>query len=165
MLRAAGALAVFISCAAIGIYKSFRLKKRCDSLSALILCVKHIGAETAFSKRRIESILNSTAREFDMMLFANTAAKIKYSGVQKAWCDSLEEYRQELALSARDISAASTLGAVSDFTGEEQQKCIHTCERLLELALGEASEDYNRTAKLFRSGGILCGMLAVILLL
>lgn len=165
MLKLLGAAAVFISCTSVGFYKSYRVKKRCDSLSALILCIKQIGAATAFSKSRVEIVFNNVARDYNMPIFSDAAASVKKLGVQKAWRESLKEYSYDLALCERDISAAMTLASFSEYSGIEQQKCISTCERLMELSLNEARGEYERTAKLFGSSGVLVGMLAVIMLL
>lgn len=165
MLKAVGAAAVFLSCLAIGFYKAMRMKRRCDSLEALSLCAEHIAAEVSFSKKRIERIFNETARSYNMLVFSDAAARIRTEGIRSAWSKSLEDYAHDMALSARDMSAAKLLGGIGDFTGEEQQRSIRTAKRLLELALGEARADFDRTARLYRSGGVLCGMLAVILLM
>lgn len=166
MLKLIGAAAVFASCAAIGFYKALRLKRRCDSLEKLMLCTEHIGAEIAFSKKRIERIFNETGRKFGLEVFVCAAQRIQSMGVKEAWRSSLADYAKDMALSEHDISAAELLGSgAGDYTGEEQQKGLRTAKKLLELSLTAAREDYARTAKLYRSGGALCGMLAVILML
>ena len=166
MLKIIGAAAVFASCLAIGLYKAMRLKRRCDSLEKLVLCTEHIGAEIAFSKKRIERIFNETGRKFGLEVFACAASRIQGEGVNEAWRSSLADYAKDMALSEQDISAAELLGSgAGNYTGEEQQKGLRTAKKLLELSLSAAREDYARTAKLYRSGGALCGMLAVILML
>lgn len=166
MLKLIGAAAVLAGCFGIGFYKAMRLKRRCDSLEKLTLCAEHIGAEIAFSKKRIERIFAETGRKFGLEVFVCAAMRIQSEGVKGAWKSSLADYAGDMALCESDISAAELLGSgAGDFAGEEQQKGIRTAQRLLELALGAAREDYARTAKLYRSGGALCGMLAVILLL
>lgn len=166
MFKAAGAAIVFLSCLTIGIGKSIRLKKRCKSLETLILCMEYIASEVAFTKRRIEKILIHCGREYNMEIFISAANKIQSVGIKTAWEQSLCDYAKDLALTPQDITAAQLLaGGISDFTGEEQQKGIRTAIRMLELALEAAREDYAKNAKLYQSGGILCGALAVILLL
>lgn len=165
MLKAIGGAAVFLSCLGIGFYKSARLKQRCDSLETLSLCAERIAAEISFSKKRIERIFNETARDFKLPLFADAAVKIHTCGIKSAWQQSLGTYSHDMALTRRDISAAAMLGSIGDFSGEEQQRSIQTARRLLGLAYEEARADRDRTAKLYRSCGVLCGILAVILLI
>ena len=165
MFKFLGAIIIFTACTSFGLIKSYKMKKRCDSLSTLLLSLRRICAETSFTKKRIERIFCEISREFNLPIFFLAASLIKTEGVRGAWEKSINEYSAEMCLSPRDVSAALTLGNAADFSGEEQQKSLRTCERLLELSLAEAKDDYQRGAKLSRSGGILCGILAVILLL
>lgn len=166
MLKLIGAAALIVSSAGIGMYKSLRLKKRCDSLQTLCLCAEHIGAEIAFGKKRIECIFNETGREYGLRVFTAAALRIKNNGVRLAWRESLAEYAGEMALAEQDITAADLLGgAAADFGGAEQQRGIRTAGRMISLAHEAAQAEYDRTARLWRSGGALCGMLAAILLL
>lgn len=165
MFKLIGGGSVFLSCLVLGLFKSYRMKRRCESLSTLLLCTGRIAAETSFSRKRLERIFAEVSREFNMMIFSDAAIHIPADGVKSAWKNSLQKYAESMALTENDIKSAERLGSVGDFTGEEQQKCIRTVERLLELAQNEARADYERTGKLYRSSGVLCGVLAVILLL
>ena len=164
MLKLAGAAAIFLSCLSIGFIKSYRMKKRCDSLNSLILATERIGAEVSFTRKRLERIFNDTARDFYLPVFSDAAVLMLNLGARHAWCRSLSKYADDMALTANDIKAAKTLRSIGDFSGDEQQKLIHTTLRLLELSYQDATDRYNKTGKLYRSCGVLCGMLGIILL-
>ncbi len=164
MLKIIGASAIFLTSVIIGFLRSFRMKKRCDNLLALIMATERIGAEISFTKKRLERIFNETSRNLNLPVFSDAAIYMQQNGVKIAWDKSIRKYADDMGFNERDIKAAQSLGSVGDFTGDEQQRCIHTTKRLLELAHKEALDDYNRTGKLCRSCGVLCGMLVVILL-
>lgn len=164
MLKAAGAAAVFISCLSIGFVKSHRMKKRCDSLKSLILATERIGAEISFSKKRLERIFNEAARDYNLPVFSDAALSMPRVGTKHALNRSVGKYAEDMALTSTDIKAVKSLNSIADFSGNEQQRCIGTTLRLLELSCTEAVERYNKTGKLYRSCGILCGLLGVILL-
>lgn len=164
MLKAAGAAIIFSASLSIGFIKAFRLKKRCDSLSKLILAVERIGSEISFTKKRLERIFNEAARDFLLPVFSDTAIMMQKSGVRHAFDRSIIKYADDMALTKTDIKAAKTLSAIGDFSGNEQQRLIDTTLRLLELSHREAIENYNKSGKLYRSSGVLLGLLGVILL-
>lgn len=164
MFKFAGAAAIFISCVSIGCTKSYRMKKRCSSLNSLILATERIGAEISFTKKRLERIFNDIARDFKLPIFSDTAILMQSVGTRHALSRSLSKYADDMALTAQDIKAAKTLNAITDFSGDEQQRLLQTTLKLLELSYSEATEKYNKTGKLYRNCGVLLGMLGVILL-
>ncbi len=164
MFKLAGALGIFLSSAVFGFGKAYFLKKRCNSLQSLCRAFERIAAETSFTKKRLERIFAETAREYNLPLFADAAFRLQRLGVRAAWEESLNSYASEMALTSSDIKAALTLSALGDYTGAEQQKSIQTSQKLLKLASKEAEEIYEKSAKLYRSSGLLFGLLAVILL-
>lgn len=164
MLKFAGAAAVFISCLSIGFMKSHRMKKRCDTLRAMILATERIGAEVSFSKKRLERIFNEAARDFNLPVFSDAAVAMPRVGAKQAWKRSVGKYADDMALTENDIKAVKSLVAIADFGGSEQQRCIGTTLKLLELSRADAADKFNTTGKLYRSCGVLCGILGVILL-
>ncbi len=165
MLKMLGILSVFFPCLFWGAFKSYRLKKRCDSLGSLRLAAERLGVEISFTKKRLERIFTEVARDFSLPIFFDAAVGAKELGLRSAWEESLEKYSEEMALAATDIKALRALGDIAGYSGEEQQRCIRSLLRLLELSEKEAGQIYERQGKLCRSSGILIGLLAVILLI
>ncbi|MBS7298460.1 MAG: stage III sporulation protein AB [Eubacteriales bacterium] len=164
MLKIIGASVILTSCISIGFMKSLRMRKRCENLSALIAATERIGAEISFSKMRLERIFNEAARDFNLPVFSDAAFMMLRLGTKSAIIRSLKKYADDMALTENDLKAAKNLGAIGDFAGDEQQRCITTTIKLLELSLAEAKDNYNKGGKLYRSCGILFGLLGVILL-
>ncbi len=164
MFKIAGALGVFLPCLVWGILKSYKLKKRCESLSVLKQATERLGVEISFTKKRLERIFTEISRDFSLPVFYNTAILIRKAGLKTAWSESLDRYADEMALSETDIKTLSGLGDISGYAGDEQQRLLHTLTKLLELSCNEAGESYKRCGKLSRSIGLLVGLLLVILL-
>lgn len=164
MFKLAGAVGIFISSMIFGFSKAHTLKKRRESLKSLCRAFERIAAETSFTKKRLERIFAETAREYSLPVFADAAFKLQKFGARAAWEESLTAYSAEMALTEGDIKAALSLSALGDYTGTEQQKSIQASQKLLKLAAQEAEEIYEKSAKLYRSSGLLFGLLAVILL-
>lgn len=164
MLKFVGALGIFLSSVIFGFCKAQQLKKRCESLHSLCRAFERIAAETSFTKKRLERIFAETAREYNLPLFADAAFKLQKLGTKAAWEESLNGYAGEMALTPSDIKAALTLSAIGDYTGSEQQKSILSSQKLLKLSCQEAEECYQKSGRLYRSSGLLFGLLAVILL-
>lgn len=164
MLKLAGAAIIFSASLSIGFIKAFRLKKRCDSLHKLMLATERIGAEISFTQKRLERIFNEAARDFSLPLFSDIAVMMLKTGVRHAFDRSIIKYADDMALTKTDIKAAKTLSAIGDYSGIEQKKLIDTTLRLLELSHREAVDSYNKSGKLYRSSGVLIGLLGIILL-
>lgn len=165
MLRIAGAVGIFLSSLIFGFSKAHSLGKRCESLDKLCRAFERIAAETSFTKKRLERIFAETAREYDLPVFADAAFSLQRLGTRAAWEQSLTSHSADMALTEGDIRAALVLSELGDYTGSEQQKSIQTAQKLIRLAAGDARADYEKSAKLYRTSGILFGLLAVILLI
>ena len=161
MLKAVGAVFVFSCCCLVGLSRALTMKRRVKSLEALLAAVRRIDAEVSFSKKRLERIFNETAQQSGISLFAYAAENMRTAGFKSAWCAAVGD----MALTDTDRQYLLQLSAIGDYTGGEQKKCLHAAERLIELSLAGARDELSKSAKLFSSGGVLVGMLAVILLL
>ncbi len=164
MFKIIGAVSVFASCVIVGFLKSYRLKRRSESLFLFAQAIERLGVEISFTKKRLERIFAEISREFALPIFYDSAISIKTMGLKRSWEEALNKYAHDLALSDSDINTLSAVGDISGYAGEEQQRCIHTLVKLLELSHSEALDIYSRTGKLCRSIGLLLGLLLVILL-
>ncbi len=90
---------------------------------------------------------------------------MRTAGFKSAWRAAVGDACPDMALTDTDRQCLLQLSAIGDYTGGEQKKCLHAAERLIELSLAGARDELSKSAKLFSSGGVLVGMLAVILLL
>ncbi len=164
MFKIAGSICIFLSCLFAGLLKSYKLKKRSESLASLRLAIERMGVEISFTKKRLERIFAELSQDFNLPVFYDTAMMMRSVGLKGAWQENIEAYSREMALADSDMKALESIGDIAGYTGEEQQRCIYTLVKLLELCEAEAKEVYERTGKLYRNMGVLVGLLCVILL-
>lgn len=163
MLKLTGAMLIIISSAFLGFYKAYTLKKRCDSLDKVIAALKTLGSEIAYTKRDIKSVFETIGDTQNLPLFRCTAEKMKVKNCRKALCESIDE--QKMYLLGTDNEILKLLAENLGMTDAETQigAIEHACTRL-EDARKNAVLEYEKNSRLYRSTGILCGLLTVILL-
>lgn len=165
MLKAVGAISILSCCCAIGFSRTAAMKKRVASLEVLLSAIRRIAAEVSFSKKRLERIFNETAQHTQITMFAYAAEKMQTEGLEKAWNSAVCEGCSDMALTDSDRRCLLQLSQIGAYTGDEQKKCLRSAERLIELSLADARDELSKNGRLFSSGGVLGGILAVILLL
>lgn len=163
MLKLTGAILIIMSSAFLGFYKAYTLKKRCDSLDKLIAALKTLRSEIAYTKRDIKNIFETIGDTQNVQLFHRTAEKMKVQNCKKALCESIDE--QKMYLLGTDNEILKILAENLGMTDTETQTGAieHACIRL-EDARKDAIFEYEKNSRLYRSTGILCGLLTVILL-
>ena len=98
--------------------------------------------------------------------FAEAAENIEEMGVAKAWKKAVLDSRKNLGLKESDAEILVGFGENLGRTDREQQtKNIKHLQVLLERAQHEADEDYQRSARLYRSMGILGGIFIAVILM
>lgn len=163
MLKLTGALFIILSSAILGFYKAYTLKQRCDSLDKIIAALKTLKTEISYTKMDIKSIFMSIGDTQNLQLFCCAAEKMDTENCRRALCDSVDE--QKMYLLGTDNEVLKILAENLGMTDTETQTGAieHACIRL-EEARKNAGTEYEKNSRLYRSAGILCGLLTVILL-
>ena len=164
MYKLLGGILIILSGGCLGFLKSFRMKKRINSLTSSLVAFKKMSAEISFTNHRLERILGDISKETSLPLFFDTSLLIKEKGIKKAWDLSLNERKDEMALTDNDIITFKKFPEIFDYTGATQQKSFDTFLKLLTLSKSDAENEYKKTGKLIKSGGFLLSLLVVILL-
>lgn len=165
MFKILGAMCIFSCCCAFGISHTAKMKKRVRSLETLLSAIRRINSEITFSKKRLERIFNEVSQQTGLSLFEQTAEQMHSLGFSDAWQKALFSALDDMALTRDDARCLLSLSQISAYSGEEQKKTLLSAERLCELSLASARDELAKNSRLFTSGGVLVGMLAVILLL
>lgn len=165
-MKLVGAVIIFLSCLIIGFRESDRLKKRTAYLKNVQTALNLIETEISFGKNHLKRIFEGIEKSADCCgLFSETAENIEKSGIKKSWNKSLSDKKDELCLKNDDLEALMTLGNQLGMTDAENQiKNIRYIRELLEKNAQEAEGEYNRLGRLYRSGGIMAGLLLILLL-
>jgi len=164
MHKLLGGILIILSGVYIGFFKTFKMKKRINSLSACLVAFKKMSAEISFTNHRIERILGEISREVSLPLFFDTSLLIKEKGIKNAWDICLNKRKDEMVLTDSDISTLKKFPEIFDYTGATQQKSIDSFIKLLTLLKSDAENEYQKNGRLIKSGSFLLSLLVVILL-
>lgn len=161
-----GGALIIAATTVFGCSKARALSERVNSLLRIKTALSVLESEIIFSanhmKRAFLRLADTVGPAF---LFREAAARLEEDGVGKAWRDAVDKYRKKLCLADEDVRMLKTLSAELGMTDRENQvKNLRRVAALLDTALIKAREEYDRSARLYRSCGIMAGLLVVILL-
>ena len=167
LIKFIGAALVFSAGLFWGLKKSAQLSKRERSLTDIKTALNLLESEIVFSSHylkhaflRISEILSCEG------LFSDMSSGIGEMSASDAWHSALLKNQKQLSLKDKDVEILSILGSELGMSDTEQQvKNIRHVASLLEQNLAQAHDDYVKTAKLYRSMGILGGLFVVIILI
>lgn len=165
MVKLTGCLLIITAFSSFGIIRTRLSKRRCNTLEILIRCVKRMGAEASFSGKRAELILTEAALEYKLPVLRQASGLLSSLGTKSALSTAFTANKEKLSLTSSDIRYASSIHSIFDYSGKEQQENISMVIKLLELSYNDAKNSYEKNARLYKSGGVLCGLLTAILLL
>lgn len=148
-----------------GCTKARALSERVQSLLRIKTALSVLESEIIFSANHMKrAFLRLAETVGPEALFRDAAARLEEEGVCKAWRNAVDAHRKKLCLADEDVRMLKTLSAELGMTDRENQvKNLRRVTALLDTALIKAREDYDRSARLYRSCGVMAGLLAVIL--
>ena len=163
MLKLLGAHFVISGAATSGFLKSRRLNKRSLNLNRLISSLVLLDREISYGKKGIKDALIFIGNSENMPLFTVLSEKIGEFSVCEAFSYSIENC--DMCFSASDKSILydffSSLGCLD---AQSQIKSIIHTRELLIIAQNDACEYYKRYGRLYRSTGLLLGILFALIL-
>lgn len=162
-----GALLVVAACAALGFLKSAELKKRKTSIMNIRTALTALESEIVFSSYYLKHALLHIEKMCECGgIFAETADNIEEMGVAGAWRKAVSGSRKKLGLKESDAEILLGFGEnLGKSAREQQSKNIKHIQALLECAQKEADEEYKKSARLYRSMGILGGIFIAVILM
>ena len=152
--------------AATGVWFSKRLKERERFMSSVILLIKELTVQIRYTNTEIGVILKTASQNeaYQNLLFIAACANISENGdFHPLWNDGVKK-QPYLTPADREL-----LFALGDRLGETdldgQLSFLElTCE-MLKKQQQEASENYRKKGRMYRSVGFLCGLAAGIMVL
>lgn len=163
MVKLIGAVMTGAACGYFGFRMRMTLKMRQKSLADICASLEALEGEIGFSVNRLKKAFERVDRSG---LFTLAAENIERDGAKKAWCDAVHTMQTKLCLTDADCDALLMLGSnIGKTDSDEQIKSIRYVKSLVAAQEKQASEEYNRYARLYSGGGVLVGALIIIILI
>lgn len=163
MFKFAGAVLIVCASAVWGFAASERLKKRRCELTRTISALCILENEIMYGKRDIKSVLRTAGELQGLEMFKKGAERTEKVGIRNGLASAVTENNALLGTDKEILYMLAERLGMTDT--EEQVKNIRHAAGLLEAAEKDAEREYGKSGKLYRTGGILAGCAAVILLL
>lgn len=149
----------------LGFAAADRLRRRRDFLVAFGTTLVVLETEIEFGRYELKRIFSRMCDNKNVYGFYDICSeKIEEKGIKKAWNDAVETVADTAYLTDMDKDALLALGkelGMSDVSG--QKKAIERCAALLSQGAENASGEYYRLARVYRSCGVLAGAFIVLM--
>ncbi len=158
---------IIFACAACGSHMSSGLKKRCEYLDAYAASLESLKAHICFSDFPLEKALRLAGEASAVSdAFSAAADAMKSLGIKKAWDTAVRGTSEAFCLTRADEDALAALGSRLGLTDvEDQKRNIDGVLASLAPLRKQARSQYETNGRLYRSGAVLCGILAAVLLI
>lgn len=167
-----GCLLIFIACTAAGFYQASLLAKRSKQIRMLIHQLQRLETEIVYAMtplpQAIEQIGKQSAPPLSRLFLSisHSLQQQKGKSTSQCWEEGVHRYWHETALQTNEKEIFLRLGhylGISD--REDQKKYILLSLQQLSAEEDIAREKQQRYEKMYRSLGVLSGLLIIILLL
>lgn len=166
-----GAVIVFFSCAAAGMFLACRDRFRADELMEMKRGLLLLKSEIDYSSRPLyEALIDISLKVGGAVseIFEDCGRLLKSrkaSSASEAWETTLKDRKGRTFFHKSDMDALISMGKS---LGGGDRRCqlssIDMAMEYIDLKYEELMKKYSKDGRLFRSGGILCGILIVVAL-
>ena len=163
MLRIIGAGMIIFAGSMIGFLKSDALKKRIDCLGKLISGFNLLETDISYGKTDLSKALFAIGENHKIEMFSAIAKNLQKDGIKVATVGALADEKYLLERDKAPIRAlADNLGMTDSKT---QAGAIKVAVKGLSEGEKQAREEYAKLGRLYRSCGVLGGILGAIILI
>ncbi|MBQ7986106.1 MAG: stage III sporulation protein AB [Clostridia bacterium] len=163
MLRIIGAAMIIFAGSMIGFLKSDALKKRAECLDRIISGLNLLETDISYGKTDLSCALFSIGETHKIGMFKTIAKNLSKDGIKSAICTALGEEEYLLERDKAPIKALADNLGMTDCVAQVQ--AIKRATSSLLDGKKNAQEEYARLGKLYRSCGVLGGILGAIVLI
>jgi stage III sporulation protein AB len=168
MLDLIGALCVLFAGTALGFSISARYADRPKQLRLMLHALQRLETEIAYGRTPLPEALARIAEQMGeplAALFRNAAAQMDGTRpTDEAWRNAVQACWKQTAMKAPEQDVLIRLGqSLGGSDSEDQIKHLRLAMRMLKMEEENAAEDQRKYAKMWKSLGVLCGALVVIL--
>ena len=164
MFKLAGAVLIISAFGLWGFSKSEKLKTRNESLLNIISALALLENEISYAQKSMRDALLQIGTLTNIPLFTAVSKNIGTSDMQEVFSSALSNCNMSLSKSDNQtlLEFSQSLGGLDCVS--QIKSILHTKE-LLKMAQNEAYEEYKKYSRLYRSTGILLGVLFSLILL
>lgn len=163
MFRIIGAAMIIFAGSMIGFLKSENLKKRVECLDRIISGLNLLETDISYREKDLAKTLFSIGENHKIGMFISIAKNLSGCGIKTATGKALAEEEFLLERDKAPIRAlAENLGMTDSVT---QTGAIKRAVLNLLEEKKNAQAEYARLGRLYRSCGVLCGILGAIILI
>lgn len=163
MLRIIGAAMIIFAGSMIGFLKSDGLKKRAECLDRIISGLNLLETDINYGKKDLYGALFSIGETHKIDMFKTIAKNLSKDGIKGAIGTALAEEEFLLERDKAPLRALSDNLGMTD--GATQAQAIKRAVSSLLEGKKNAHDEYARLGRLYRSCGVLCGVLGAIILI
>lgn len=162
-MRIIAGLIVLLLCTAWGFGSSAVLRRRCVLLGELRLLLEHYSIGISCAAETLEELAAGGRGEFAQHLRKCAAEE---TDMRKAWARAVKELSGRAYCGEEELAILSELGEkLGTCSAEGQLSLLRLYSVRLDRLYGQATENADKKGRLYRSGGILAGAAAAVLLL
>lgn len=171
MLKLMGAVLVLFAGAMLGFYQSWRLASRPKQIRGLIHALQVLETEMVYALTPLPEALWKISRKAAVPIsgfFEQVSDRVKREEgitLQEAWEITVLDYWKQTAMKEAEREIASQLGRTLGISDREDQlKHLHLAIHELQGEEMTAIDEQKRYEKMWKSLGILAGVLIVIMM-
>ncbi len=164
-----GSIIVFLSCTAAGMFLASRDKFRADELREMKRGLMLLKSEIDYSSRPLYEALIDISERLEgavSEIFEDSGRLLKsrkVSSASEAWERTLKDRKSRTFFRKNDMEAFTAFG---HNLGGNDRKCqlanIDMAVEYIDMKSDELMKKYSKDGRLFRSAGVLCGILIVV---
>ena len=171
LLRIAGALAVMLGCAGLGVYYSskegFRIYELQELKKALLILSSEIeymraplNIACANIAKRTESTVGALFSTFAELL-ANSEGETAY----QLWCVASDGIKKKTFMAPEDLSVIDSFGKTLGYLDKNmQQNAINHAINYIDEKVTTLQTQGDKNKRMYRSLGVICGLLITVVL-
>lgn len=146
----------------LGFLKADGLSRRAKLLGKIIAGLNLLKTDIVYGRKDLKTALSVIGKNHDIELFSKTTEGMSEKGIKKALGEALDSCGEHLKDGDKEplLALSENLGMTDT---ESQINAIENAIIILTEASKEAFEEYKRLGKMYRSVGVLCGILGAII--
>ena len=162
-MRVAAGLLILVICSAWGFRRSLLLKRRCTLLRELRLLVEQYSIERSCTAPTLAELAGNSGGEFGRLLCECSGSE---TDIRRAWSNAVDRLSAEPGCGGEEVSLLRELGReLGTCPAESQLALLKLYSARFDKLISAAEKSAEQQGRMYRSGGVLAGLGAAVMLL